>query len=69
MNVITAKPRAGAAGPPYLADHAVPHVVDLFAVLAVCDQVEVVGELDVPGYLLQNVDAEALAALLNVGAS
>lgn len=56
-------------GLPYLSDHAVPHVVDLLAVLSICDQVEVVGELDIPRYLLQNVNAEALAALLNVGTS
>lgn len=56
-------------GLPYLSDHAVPHVVDLFAVLSICDQVEVVGELDIPRYLLQNINAEALAALLNVGTS
>lgn len=68
-NVITVKSRALSAGPSYLADHAVPHVVDLFPVFSVGDQVEVVGELDVPGYLLQNINAEALAALLNVGAS
>lgn len=53
----------------HLSDHAVPHVVDLLAVFSIRDQVEVVSELDVPGYLLQNVDAEALAALFNVGAS
>lgn len=53
----------------YLSDHAIPHIVDLLPVFAVCDQVQVVSELDVPRYLLQNVDAETLAALLNVGTS
>lgn len=36
---------------------------------SVCDQVEVIGELHIPGYLLQDVDAEALTALLNVSTS
>ena len=34
---------------------------------AVGDQVEVVGELDVAGEFLQDVDAEALTAQLSVG--
>lgn len=59
----------GQTGRKYLSNHAVPHIVDLLAVFAVCDQVEVIGELDVPCNLLQNVNAETLAALLNVGAS
>lgn len=54
---------------PHLSHHAVPHVVDLLAVLAVGHQVKVVGELDVPGDLFEDVDAEALAALLDVGSS
>ena len=37
--------------------------------LAVIHQVEVVGEFDVPGNLLQDVDTETLAALFDVGAS
>lgn len=53
----------------YLSDHAVPHVVDLLAMFSIGDQVEVVGKLDVPRYLLQNVNAETFAALLNVGTS
>lgn len=53
----------------YLSDHAVPHVVDLLAMFSIGDQVEVVGELDVPRYLLQNINAETFAALLNVGTS
>ena len=35
---------------------------------AVVDQVEVKGELDSPGRLLQDVDTEALTALLHVDA-
>lgn len=53
----------------YLSNHAVPHIVDLLAVFSICDQVEVVRKLDVSCDLLQNVYAEALAALLNVGAA
>lgn len=53
----------------HLSHHAVPHVVDLLAMLPVGHQVQVVGELDVPGDLLEDVDAEALAALLDVGSS
>lgn len=53
----------------YLSNHAVPHIVDLLAMFPVCDQVQVIGELDIPCYLLQNVYAETFAALLNVGTS
>lgn len=53
----------------YLSNHAVPHVVNFLPVLAIGDEVEVVGELDVPGNLLENINAEALAALLDVGPS
>lgn len=59
----------GQTGRKYLSNHAVPHIVDLLAMFSICDQVEVIGELDVPCYLLQNVNAETLAALLNVGTS
>ena len=52
---------------PHLPDQTVPHVVDLLAVPAVDHQVQVVGELDVPGDPLQDVDAETLAALFDVG--
>ena len=51
----------------HLSYHAVPGAPHQLAVLAVGDQVEVVGELDGPGQLLQDVDAEALAAQLGVG--
>lgn len=52
--------------PPHLSHHAVPRPVDLLAVFAVGDQVKVVGELDRLGDLLQDVDAETLAAALDV---
>lgn len=54
---------------PHLSHHAVPHVVDLLAVLAIGHQVEVIGELHVSGDLFEDVDAEALAALFDVGSS
>lgn len=53
----------------YLSNHAIPHIVDLLPMFSIRDQVEVVGKLDIPCYLLQNVNAETLAALLNVGTS
>lgn len=51
----------------HLPDHAVPRAPHQLAVLAVGHQVEVVGELDGARELLQNVDAEALAAQFGVG--
>lgn len=57
---------AGRDGPPYLSHHPIPDVVNLLSVFAIGHQVEVVGELDILGDLFQNVDAEALAALLDV---
>lgn len=53
----------------YLSNHAIPDIVDLLSMFSVGDQVQVVGKLNVPGYLLQDIDAEALAALLDVGTS
>lgn len=50
----------------YLSHHPIPDVVDLLAMLAIGYQVQVIGELDVLCNLLQNVNAEALAALLDV---
>lgn len=50
----------------HLSDHPVPDASDQLSVLAVGDQVEVVGKLDVAGQLLQDVDAEAFAAELGV---
>lgn len=56
------------SGRSHLSHHAVPRPVDLLAVFPVGDQVKVVGELDRLGDLLQDVDAEALAAALDVNA-
>lgn len=53
----------------HLSHHAVPHIVDLLAVLPVGHQIKVVGELHVPSDFLQDVDAEAFAALFNVRSS
>ena len=51
-----------------LSHHAVPRPIDLLAMLAVGPQVEVIGELHMFGDLLEDVDAEALAAALDVDA-
>lgn len=48
----------------HLPDHPVPDAVNLFPVLAVSDQVEIVAEAYGLRQPLQNVDAEALAAPL-----
>ncbi len=53
---------------PDLSNHAVPRPINLLAVFAVCDQVEVVSKLDCLGDLLQDVNAETLAAALDVNA-
>lgn len=50
----------------HLSHHPIPDVVDLLAMLAIGYQVQVIGELDILCNLLQNVDAEAFAALLDV---
>lgn len=50
-----------------LSDHAVPNAVDLLPVLPVGDEVKVVGEADDLGQPLEDVDAEALAALFHGG--
>lgn len=50
----------------HLSDHAVPGPVDLLAVFAVGDQIEVVRELYLLGDLLEDVDAETFAAALDV---
>lgn len=47
---------------PHLPYHAIPHAIDLFPMLAIGDQVEVVAEANGLRQPLQNVDAEALAA-------
>lgn len=51
---------------PHLSHHAVPRPIDLLAVFSIGDQVKVVGELDRLGDLLQDIDAETLAATLDV---
>lgn len=53
-------------GSSHLSHHPIPDVVDLLAMLAIGYQVQVIGELDILCNLLQNVDAEAFAALLDV---
>lgn len=50
----------------YLSHHPIPDVVDLLAMLAIGNQVQVIGELHILGYLFQNVDAETFAALLDI---
>ena len=50
----------------HLSDHSVPDASDQLAVLAVGDQVQVVGKLDVAGQLFQDVYAEAFTAQLGV---
>lgn len=50
----------------YLSHHPIPHVVNLFAMLAIGYQVQVIGEFDILCDLLQDVNAEAFAALLDV---
>lgn len=51
-----------------LPHHAVPHIIDLLAMFAICDQVKIIGELYIPGNLLQDVYTKALAAFLDIGA-
>lgn len=46
----------------YLSNHSIPNASDQLSVLAVGDQVEVVGEFYGAGQLLQDVNAETLAA-------
>lgn len=58
---------ANASGFTHLAYHAIPSATNQLAVLSVGDQVKVVGELDVAGQLLQDVNAEALTAQFGVG--
>ena len=50
----------------YFTYHSVPDVVNLFPVLPIGHQVEVVGELHSPGQLLQDVNAEPLATFLHL---
>jgi len=52
----------------YLPNHPVPHVVHFFAMLPVGHQVKVIGELHRSGKLLEDIDAEPLAAFFNIHA-
>lgn len=51
---------------PHLSNHAVPCPINLLAVFAVGDQVQVVSELDRLGDLLQDVNTETFAAAFDV---
>lgn len=53
---------------PHLSNHSIPRPVHLLAVFTVSDQVEVIGELNRLGDLLQDVDAKSFAAALDVDA-
>lgn len=55
------------AGFTHLANHAVPSSTNQLAVFSIGDQVEVIGELDVAGQLLQDVYAETLTTQFGVG--
>lgn len=50
----------------HLSNHAIPCPINLLAVFAVGDQVEVISKLDRLGDLLQDVNTETLAAALDV---
>lgn len=50
----------------YFTYHSIPHIVDLFPVFPIGHQVEVIGELHSSGEFFEDVDAEALAALLHI---
>jgi hypothetical protein len=50
----------------YFAYHSIPHIVNLFPMLPIGHQVEVIGELYSSGQFLKDVDAEPLAALLHI---
>lgn len=54
-------------GGAYLPNHAVPYAAHPLAMLAVGHKVQVVGEFDHPGQLLEDVDAESLTTELGVG--
>lgn len=53
---------------PDLANHAIPSSINLLAVFAVGDQVEVVSELHFLGDLFQDVNTESFAAAFDVNA-
>lgn len=50
----------------HLSDHSIPRPVDLLAVFAVGDQIEVVSELYLLGDLLEDVNTETFTAALDV---
>lgn len=49
----------------YLPHHAIPHAVNLFSMLSIGDQIEVISEAHNLGQTLEDVNAEALAALFH----
>lgn len=51
-----------------LPHHAIPHIINLLSMFAICDQVQIISELHIPGDLLQDVYTKALAALLDIRA-
>lgn len=53
----------------HLSNHAVPNASDELAVFAVGDQIEIIGELDVSGKFLKDVDAKPFTAQFGVGLS
>lgn len=53
---------------PNLSNHAIPSSINLLAVFAVGDQVEVVSELHFLGDLFQDVNTESFAAAFYVNA-
>lgn len=53
---------------PNLSNHAIPSSINLLAVFAVGDQVEVVSELHFLGDLFQDVNTESFAAAFDVNA-
>ena len=52
----------------YFPNHPIPHIVHFLAVLPIGHQVKVIGELHRSGKLLEDIDAEPLAAFFNVHA-
>lgn len=53
----------------HLSDQPVPGAVDLLAVLAVGDQIKVIGELHMLGDLLQNINTETFTTTLDIDRS
>lgn len=46
----------------HLSNHAVPNSSDELAMFTIGDEIEVIGELDITGKFLQDVDAKAFTA-------